>query len=136
MKTHPVFISYCSSEKNIADAVCHALEENGIKCWIAPRDIKQGGSYSSEINNGIEQSNLLLLIFSKESQKSIWVKKEVERAFNKGLMIIPLRIEEIMPNEEMMIFISNVQWLDAFSQPIENHILDLVNAIHKVIPVN
>jgi hypothetical protein len=35
MKTHHVFISYSSKEKNIADAVCHKLEESGIKYLVA-----------------------------------------------------------------------------------------------------
>lgn len=26
-----------------AQAVCHELEEHGIRCWMAPRDIPVGG---------------------------------------------------------------------------------------------
>lgn len=129
MKTHHVFISYSSKEKNIADAVCHKLEESGIKCWIAPRDIRPGSSYAKDIILGIEHSEIFLLIFSDKSQKSIWVKKEVERALSKGLTIIPFRIEEILPNEEMEFYISSAHWLDAFTPPIENHINDLVSII-------
>lgn len=39
---HDVFISYASSDKPVADAVCAALEQRGIRCWIAPRDILPG----------------------------------------------------------------------------------------------
>lgn len=31
---HDIFISYSSKQKNIADDVCHYLEENGYRCWI------------------------------------------------------------------------------------------------------
>ncbi|MGH6991941.1 MAG: toll/interleukin-1 receptor domain-containing protein, partial [Caulobacteraceae bacterium] len=39
---HHVFISYSNADKLIADRVCHALEEKGLRCWIAPRDIPFG----------------------------------------------------------------------------------------------
>ncbi len=35
---HEVFISHSSKDKLTADALCHALEQNGVSCWIAPRD--------------------------------------------------------------------------------------------------
>ena len=35
---HDVFISYSHKDKAVADAVCHALEDRKIRCWIAPRD--------------------------------------------------------------------------------------------------
>ena len=36
---YDVFISYSSKDKHVADAVCVALEQHGIRCWLAPRDI-------------------------------------------------------------------------------------------------
>jgi hypothetical protein len=31
---HDVFISYSGTDKSAADAVCHAPEADGIRCWI------------------------------------------------------------------------------------------------------
>ena len=39
---HEVFISYSSANIQTAQAICHALESNRIKCWMAPRDIRPG----------------------------------------------------------------------------------------------
>jgi len=36
---HDVLISYSHKDKTIADAICNQLESNGIRVWIAPRDI-------------------------------------------------------------------------------------------------
>jgi hypothetical protein len=127
-----VFISYSSKENNIANAVCHALEENNIKCWIAPRDITPGHSYAQDIIRGIGISSVFLLIFSKKSQESIWVKRELERAISRGLHVIPFRIEEIMPNEEMEFYISSSHWLDAYSEPLEKHIAQLVEVLNRI----
>jgi hypothetical protein len=37
--TPDVFISYASHDTHVADNVADALEGQGLKCWIAPRDV-------------------------------------------------------------------------------------------------
>lgn len=44
-----IFISYSSKDKNVADALCHYLEERGVPCWIAPRDILPGQTWAGAI---------------------------------------------------------------------------------------
>ena len=51
---HDVFISYSSQDKPVADAVCAGLEAAKIRCWIAPRDVRPGMDYASEIIEAIK----------------------------------------------------------------------------------
>ncbi|MDR0948902.1 MAG: toll/interleukin-1 receptor domain-containing protein, partial [Lachnospiraceae bacterium] len=44
---YDVFISHSSVDKSIANAICHTLEANGMRCWIAPRDIPAGTNYGA-----------------------------------------------------------------------------------------
>ena len=113
-----VFISYSSVDRTIADAVCAALESNGVSCWIAPRDIR-AGSYAAAIVGGINESKLVALIFSASSNKSPQVEREIERAVSKNKVIYPLRIENVLPAPDLELFISSEQWMDAFERPIE-----------------
>jgi TIR domain len=53
---HDVFISHSSQNKLVADAVCAALESNGIRCWIAPRNAQPGRSFAREITRAIRRS--------------------------------------------------------------------------------
>jgi hypothetical protein len=41
------FISYASADSATASAVCAALEREGVKCWIAPRDVAPGGLWQA-----------------------------------------------------------------------------------------
>ena len=50
---HEVFISYSSANIQTAQAICHALESNRIKCWMAPRDIRPGAEYGDIIEEAI-----------------------------------------------------------------------------------
>jgi hypothetical protein len=94
---HDVFISYSSEDKPVADAACSTLEGRGIRCWIAPRDIRPGQDWGEAIIEGISQARVMVLVFSGHANHSPQVIREVERAVHRGLVIIPLRIEAVVP---------------------------------------
>ena len=130
---YDVFISYSSLDKNVADAICSKLENNGIRCWIAPRDILPGKEYGEAIIGAIVDCNIMLLVFSVHANESPQVRREVERAVSKGKVIIPFRIEDILPTKAMEYALSNTHWLDAMTPPLENHIARLIDIIYKLL---
>ena len=129
---YDAFISYCSEDKKIADAVCGTLEANKIRCWIAPRDVGAGRTWSSAIVEAIGDSAVMVVIFSKHSNGSPQVMREIERAVHKGVSIIPFRVENVVPSKDLEYFISSCHWLDAMNPPLENHIGELAEAIHAL----
>ena len=129
--THDVFISHSSKDKLTADAICHALEQNGVRCWIAPRDVKAGANYGAEIIQGIRKSQLLLLIFSSSSNISSAVHKEVETAFRNSKIIIPYRFEKTKISDDLDFYIAGNHWLDAY--PRDTTFSDLVINIKKLL---
>lgn len=133
---HDVFISYSSHDKAIADAICSKLENNNIRCWIAPRDIIPGVEFGEAIINAISDCKILLLVFSAKANDSPQVRREVERAVSKGKIIIPYRIEDILPTKAMEYALSNTHWLDALNPPLEFHIAKLFDIIYKLIGHN
>ena len=63
-RTHDVFVSYASQDVPVADAIVAALEKNGLKCWIAPRDVKPGTVYADAIIRAINEAKALVLVLS------------------------------------------------------------------------
>jgi hypothetical protein len=61
---------------------------------------------ASGIINAIESSRIMILIFSKSANVSPQIKREVERAVNKGVYIIPFRVDDIPPARSLEYFIS------------------------------
>lgn len=96
---------------------CTFLEETGKQCWIAPRDIVVGAEYGEEIIKGIEGSNVVVLIFSEDSNRSQHVLREVERAVSKNIPIISYRIDQSELSKSMEYFLLSNQWLDAVTEP-------------------
>src|SRR4051812_33584416 len=126
---HDVFISYASRDKAAADIICGGLEQQSIRCWIAPRDIVPGVPWAESIIDAIEGSSVMLLIFSEASNKSVQVQREVERAVHKDVPLVPVRIENVMPTRTMEYFISSQHWFDAIQTPLEQHVDRLAQAV-------
>ena len=131
--SHAVFISHSSADKRAADAACALLEAGGIKCWIAPRDIRPGSDWGESIITAIEQTRIMLLLLSKQANSSPQIRREVERAVNRSIVIIPVRLENVMPARSLEFFLSTSHWMDAFPPPFENHLENLTRTIHQIV---
>jgi hypothetical protein len=130
---HDVFISYSSKDKIAADALCATLEAHGIPCWIAPRNISYGSDYGEAIVDGINESRVMVLVFSSHANTSPHIKREVDRAVSKSLTIIPIRIEDVAPTRALEYYISPVHWLDAVAPPLEPHLEALAGKIQILL---
>lgn len=114
---YDVFISHSSKDADVACQLCNYLEKNGIRCWIAPRDVTAGMLYSRAILQGIDDSHLMLLLFSKESNKSRHVESEIDRAFNKEKIIIPFRITDTVMSDVLSYYLGASHYIDGFPNP-------------------
>jgi hypothetical protein len=130
---HDVFISYSNVDKPIADAVCAHLEKNSIRCWVAPRDVLPGRNFLESIIDAIDQSRIMILIFSSSSNNSPHVIRELTRAVNREVIIIPFRIENIEPSKSMEYLISVPHWLDAITPPLEQHVEKLTEIVQFLL---
>lgn len=130
---HDVFISYSAHDKPMADAACAALEQDGARCWIAPRDILPSQSWAESIVDAISESRLVVVIFSSHSNASEQVLREVERAVSKAIPILPLRIEDVTPSRSLEYFLATPHWLDAITPPIERHLQKMVATVNVLL---
>jgi TIR domain len=128
-----VFISYSHHDKAAADAACAMLESSGVRAWIAPRDVRPGVEYGAAIVEAIEQCRVLVLIFTERANTSGQILREVERAVSKGIPIVPVRIEEVLPTKSMEYFLGTIHWLEAMTPPLEQHLRQLVDIVGAIL---
>src|SRR5438094_4613313 len=100
---------------------------------MAPRDVVPGADWGESIIDAIESSRIMILIFSESANASPQIKREVERAVDKGVYTIPFRIEDIKPTRSLEYFISTPQWIDAFSPPLEQHLDNLAKTVTAIL---
>jgi hypothetical protein len=130
---HRVFISYSSQDERAADAICTALEAEGIRCWISHRDNQAGAAWSEVILAAIHSARVVVLLLSEHSNTSSMVAREVERAANKNIPIVSFRIEDVKPQGCLEFFLSAHHWLDAFPLPVENYAGTLLQAVRPFL---
>jgi TolB-like protein len=131
-----VFISHSSEDKTIAETICQRLEADGIKCWIAPRDIEPGSDWTKAIMQGIEACRVFILVFSKQGNDSDHVYREVAKAFSSRLVVVPFRIEAVSPSPGLSYYLNTVQWLDAVNPPLEPHLSTLSERVKSLLAGN
>src|SRR5262245_22350171 len=96
---YDVFISHTQQDRATAEAICRELENSGMRCWIAPRDISEGDDWTASIMHGINQCRVMVIVFSGHTNRSAHVHREVNHAFKRGLIVIPFRVDEIEASE-------------------------------------
>ena len=93
---HDVFISYSTKDKAVADAVCPTLEASEAVLDRAPRCPSR-----RRLGTGDHRCHLPVpscpFWCSPRVGPTDAVKREAERAFCKGIVIVPFRIEDIQP---------------------------------------
>jgi sulfatase modifying factor 1 len=132
-RSREVFLSYSMKNKDWADAACAVLEKRRLRCWIAPRDILPGTEWGAAIMGGIASCKIMVLIFSAHANASPQVRREVERAISKGMPLLPVRIEDVLPDGAMEYALGNTHWLDAFTPSRERHLEALAGAVEALI---
>lgn len=93
------FISYSHKDEEFAKRLHADLQDNGVRCWFAPEDLKIGDEIWDSIDSGVRIRDKLLVILSEHSIESTWVKDEVNKAYaeerRRGKKIIfPIRLDE------------------------------------------
>ena len=130
---HDVFISYSHHDKPTADAVCAKLEDDGIRCWYAPRDIQPGADWAGSIVHAIEASRIMVLIYTDQSNLSRQVLNEISVAVNRGVIVIPFRLTDATPSKGLQYYFTSIHWLDAVDRPLEKSIDELRQMIRRFL---
>jgi hypothetical protein len=127
------FISHAAEDAAVAAAIIEHIEDDGLACWIAPRDVRPGCEYASEIIDGIESCAVFVLMLSAAANLSPFVKREVERAASKGKPILTFRVAPVEPDKALELFVSSAHWIDAWEAPLAPHLAQLADAVRNAM---
>jgi hypothetical protein len=124
-----VFVSYASQDVAVANAVVEQLEQHGIQCWIAPRDVTPGSQYADEIVGAINDAKVLVMVLSQSAVASPHVGREVERAASKQRRIIAFRTDAAPLTRALEYFLSESQWIDVAALGLPAALAKLAEAV-------
>lgn len=76
------FISYTQSDYQFAHKLASSLQDYGIRVWLDKYDLLPGNDIKTQVESGIQDSDKMIVILSKESLKSEWVQLEIDKALS------------------------------------------------------
>ena len=96
--TPRIFISHSSSDKPFVREFISRLSPFEIDLWLDETEIKIGDSLIEKIGEGLINSQYLIVVLSKKSVNSGWVKEELNyflanQIKNKKVKVLPILIE-------------------------------------------
>ena len=127
-----VFVCHNSEDKPMAEKIAVEMIRAGHEAFFDTWDIHPGDSLIEKISEGISESSYLLVLLSKTSVKSNWVKKELEIALarqiaDKGIRVIPCLLEDC----DIPVFLQAISYAN-FRFSFERGIEELLPAIQMV----
>lgn len=129
---HDVFISYSTKDKEIVEKLATYLEQNGILCWIAYKDIPAGRDWADFIPQAIKECKMMIYVHSSRSNPSKEIDKEIALSLKAKHPILPFKIEDVEYSGSKAYHLATINWIDAFPNP-EKCFGKLVSQIKRTI---
>ncbi len=90
-----VFISYSRKDKDFAVRLTDALKAAGKQSWIDWDNIPLTAQWQDQVNQGIDSTDVFVIVVSRNSLVSEHCNKEMEKARLQHKRIVPVVLQEI-----------------------------------------
>ncbi len=127
-----VFISHSSKDEDRVNDILKELEDSGIKCWIAPRNLLGGMPYAEEIVEGIKNCKVMLLVMSHNALASEHILNEIETAVNCSKIILPFKIDPVTYTDSYKYYLGRKHWIDASKNP-QDYYAELIASLDYLL---
>src|ERR1700730_2928914 len=131
--SHDVFINHSTAGKLTAYAICSELESVGIRCWILPRDLNVGIGWDQSITDAVACSQVMIVVLTDYASRSDRVDRQLELAFNHGVIVVPFRAESNPIVCEPPASPELVHWLAAVTPEIAQRLRSLCQLVRGLI---
>jgi len=72
-----VFLSHSSKDRGTASQIAQVLREHGVPVWYSETNLVGAKQWHDEIGAALKRCDWFLLLLSKDSERSQWVKREL-----------------------------------------------------------
>lgn len=129
------FISYASEDRDFAELIKMKLESKGVEIWSDIHKIQPGDEWRKQIDYGLLNSDVVIVLLNTNSAKSSYVTYEWAFALGNGKKIIPLLLEEceIHPRMSVLQFVDFQHQKRPWDQVV-NRIMKIHNDTNKAKP--
>ncbi len=132
---YDVFLSHSSRDKPMVRQIAEKLRQSGLRVWFDEWSVKPGQLIGKGVEEGLEQSRILVLAMSKAAFDSDWVTLEAQAAVfrdpaNEGRRFIPVRLYEF-EDSQIPRMLRGFKYVDVFRDGCEA----LLAACRVTVPI-
>src|SRR6266566_3294325 len=114
---YDVFLTHSAKDKPVVRPLAEKLRADGLRVWFDEWVLKPGDSIPAKIEEGLEQSRVLVIIMSANAFGSDWAQLEsgtfrFRDPLNKERRFIPLRLDDA-PIKGSLVQFLYIDWLPA-----------------------
>jgi hypothetical protein len=138
MEKWEIFISHSKKDDTFANWLKEKLASVNLNVWYDNDVILYGNSILEKIDEGLKESDILILIVSKNALNSQWVKNEIKPRIHKCIKtknapIIPIVLDNTKP-DDLFVFLEDIRYIE-FPEyhPDDNKFLELLDHIGRHI---
>ena len=97
LEFYSCFISHSTRDQEFAEKLYADLQARGVRCWLAAHHMEPGKKIHEQIDQAIRIYERVLIILSRASIESEWVKTEIAKARKRELrenrrVLFPVRL--------------------------------------------
>ncbi|MEE1129953.1 MAG: toll/interleukin-1 receptor domain-containing protein [Methanobrevibacter sp.] len=126
-----VYICYDVNDQEVASRICNVLEKNELSCWIKSRDVGANDIIEAS-DNAIENSHVMILIYSKYSKDSNIVNTEADLAFGSDVPVLIYKIDDTEFGGGFPFFIDDNRVIDAHEN-VESKFDELISILSVLV---
>lgn len=128
-----VFISYAfDRDGSIAVRTKQALEQAGLRPWMAPDDVPAGVPYQEAIVSAISSSAVVIVVMSRATCESSHILNELALAEQHRVPILPFVVEQADWCDWLMFHVAARHWLDGTRSSIHEAVSRLTDAVRRL----
>ncbi len=122
-----IFICHSSKQKTIAEKLVEVVEDEGYYAWISTRNLRPQDSdnYWKNIEDAIKNSQLVLVVSSKEAMISKDVQKEIELAQKHKKLLLEYKVDNVAHTMFFKHVFDGNKWIEATEDPSSNQALKI-----------
>lgn len=109
-----VFLSHSSKNKKFVDELANVLTTHGVPIWLSSTNLMGAQQWHDEIGAALKRCDWFVIVISKQSVKSEWVKRELVHALNDRKYrnrIVPILLQEC-ETDKLSWTLSQMQMVD------------------------
>ena len=131
-----IYVCYgdCPGTKQKAATVLAALEQAGLSCFFASRDVNLAENGGRQRLTAMQECELMLLLLDKDSALSDALLGELDVAVGMRKSVLPVFLEDVTLNDDLRYYIGRKQWVMAYPEPPETYLNKILQTVTSLLP--